>query len=147
MVGGIQTTTTFAPFITQAFGRKVQLWNHHGKFLVAGDHKPHAHFDPHHGFHHSSHWYIEPHDGFSDKVRLRAVNGKYLCHEGGSKYCSMHHNPSNQEVAWHMEQHGGHVVFRSFRGHYLGCDDLGHDVHAYNTHHAHASQKFEMRFV
>jgi hypothetical protein len=150
-----QTTTVvagggggYAPFITAAFGREVQLWNYHGKFLVAGDHNPHAHHDPHHGFRHSSHWLIEAHDGYSDKVRLRSKgNGKFLCHDGHSKHCSMHHNGSQREVAWHMEQRGSHVAFRSHSGHYLGCDDYGHEVHAYAVGHVHDCQKFEMRFV
>jgi len=140
------TSTTFLPQVSESFGRAIQLWNLHGKFLVAGDYKPHGHHDPHHGFHHSSHWYIEPHSQFTDKVSLRGKNGKYLCHEGHSSHVRMHHEAFHKDVAWHMEFFGPHVTFRSAGGHYLGCDDFGSEVHAWNEG-PERKQKFELRYV
>jgi len=143
------TTTTFAPAVTQTFGRAVQLWNLHGKFLCGGDHKPHGHHNPHYGYNQSSYWYIEPHEGYSDKVRLKNTNGKYLCHDGHSGYAAMHHQASHKDVAWHMDSTGSSVVFRSHGGHYLGCDsgEYDHAVHCRNEGSAHRSQQFEVRYV
>jgi len=148
-VGGVTTTTTttFAPQVSATFGRAVQLWNLHGKFLVSGDYKPHGHHDPHHGFHHASHWHIDPHGSFTDKVSLRGKNGKYLCHEGHSSHVRMHHEAFVKDAAWHMEfSNDGFVTFRSTGGHYLGCDEFGHEVHAWNEG-PHRGQKFELRYV
>jgi len=122
----------------------VQLWNAHGKFLVAGDHKPHGHHDPHYGFHHASHWLINPHNTFTDKVSLLGKNGKYLCHEGS--HISMHADPYRKEASWHMDFFEQYVVFRSHNGHYLGCDQYGDTVHAYQDG-PHHGQKFELRYV
>jgi len=143
-----QTTTVaaFTPQVSASFRRGIQLWNLHGKFLVAGDYKPHGHHNPHHGFHHASHWHIEPHGAFTDKVSLRGKNGKYLCHEGHSSHTRMHHDPYHKDAAWHMEYFGPYVTFRSHGGHYLGCDSFGHDVHAWNEG-PHNGQKFELRYV
>jgi len=146
-------TTTFAPIVTSCFGRAVQLYNHYGKFLCGGVHKPHGHHNPNHGFNQSSYWFVEKHPGFSDKVRLRNSNGKYLCHEGGSQYCSMHHSPDHNGVSWHMDMFPGfsgqNVIFRSHHGHYLGCDR--HDDLAHAKQHLsgqpHESQRFEVRYV
>jgi hypothetical protein len=140
------TTTTFLPQVSASFGRTVQLWNLHGKFLCAGEHNPHGHHDPHYGFRHSSHWIIEPHGVYSDKVSLRSVNGKYLCHEGHSSFVRMHHDARHQNVSWHMQFYGNEVTFRSNSGHFLGCDHIGHDVHAWNEG-PHLKQKFELRYT
>jgi len=152
--GGVvqqQTTTSFAPVVSSCFGRPVQLFNHHGKFLCGGTHRPHGHRNPHHGFNQSSYWFIEPHEAYSDKVRLRNTNGKYLCHEGGSSFCSMHSTASYRDVAWHMDMFPGwsgqNVIFRSFGGHYLGCDKHDDGVHC-KQHFSgvpHESQRFEIR--
>jgi len=145
------TTTSYSPFVTSCFGRPVQLVDEHGKFLCGGDRHPHAHHNPNHSFHQSSYWYIEKHDGFSDRVRLRNTNGKFLCHEGHSSYCTMHHHASHSHVSWHMTNFPGFresfVTFRSHGGHYLGCDRHGHDVHCNNNGGPHGNQRFEVRFV
>jgi len=138
------STTTFVPQVSASFGKAVQLWNLHGKFLVAGDHKPHGHHDPHYGYHHASHWHIEPHGQFTDKVSLREKNGKYLCHNG--HHVTMHHDVYSKEASWHMDFNGGYTTFRSHSGHFLGCDEFGHEVHAWNEG-PHKGQKFEMRYV
>jgi len=146
-----QTTTTYAPVVTSCFGRPVQLFNHHGKFLTGGHHRPHGHRNPHHEFSQSSYWFIEPHDGFSDKVRLRNTNGKYLCHDGFSNHCSLHHVASSFDVAWHMEMFPGwsgqNVLFRSHGGKFLSLDV--HDDHVHCRSHwggPHESQRFEIRY-
>jgi len=145
------TTTAYSSFVTSCFGRPVQLVDEHGKFLCGGDRHPHAHHNPHHSFHQSSYWYIEKHDGFSDRVRLRNTNGKYLCHEGHTSYCTMHHHASHSHVSWHMMNFPGFresfVTFRSHGGHFLGCDRHGHDVHCHNNGGPHGNQRFEVRFV
>jgi len=141
------TTTAFAPAVSTTFNRCVQLWNLHGKFLCGGDRRAHGHLNPHHGYHQSSYWWIEPHQVYSDKVRLRNTNGQYLCHEGHSKYASMHPMASSQDVAWHMEFMGDSFVFRSHGGHFLGCDEWGHDVHCRSDGGPHRYQRFEVRYV
>jgi len=152
MTGGMPVrTTTFTPFITSLFGRTVQLIDERGKFLCGGDHHAHAHHNPNHSYHQSSYWFIEKHDAFGDRVRLRNTNGKYLCHDGRSSFCSMHHHGSRNDVAWHMEQFPGFgetfVCFRSHGGHFLGCDKHGHDVHCMSNGGPHSNQRFEIRFV
>jgi len=131
----VQTTTTnYAPIVQSCFGRPVQLFNHHGKFLTGGHHNPHGHRNPHHQFNQSSYWFIEPHESFSDKVRLRNTNGKYLCHDGNSAHCSLHHHASHKDVAWHMEMFPGfsgqNVMFRSHGGRFLSLDNYDEYVHA-----------------
>jgi len=152
--GGVvqqQTTTSFAPIVSSCFGRPIQLYNHHGKFLCGGKNNPHGHHNPNHGFNQSSYWFIEPHDGFSDRVRLRNTNGLYLCHVGGTMFCSMHPVASSQDVAWHMEMYPGwngqNVLFRSYGGHYLSLDKHDSGVHC-RSHWGgpHESQRFEIRY-
>jgi len=153
-MGGMvqQTTTSFAPIVTSCFGRPVQLYNHHAKFLCGGTNNPHGHHNPNHEFSQSSYWFIEPHDMFGDKVRLRSQNGLYLCHIGGSMFCSMYPVASHNDVAWHMEMFPGfggqNVLFRSHHGHYLSLDK--HDSHVHCKSHydgPHESQRFEIRYV
>jgi len=148
-----QTTTTFAPVVQGCFGRPVQLYNHHAKFLCGGSEHPHGHHNPNHGYNQSSYWFIEPHQGFSDKVRLRNTNGRYLCHIGGSPFCSMHPVASTEDVAWHMDSFPGfggqNVIFRSKHSNYLSLDKHDHQVHC-KSHYGggvHESQRFEIRFV
>jgi hypothetical protein len=141
------------PVASSCFGIPIQLFNHHGKFLCGGIHKPHGHHNPNHGFNQSSWWYIEPFPGFTDKVRLRNMNGKYLCHEGRSQFCSMHSSPSHSGVSWHMESYPGYsgqnVMFRSHGGHFLGCDVHDDLVHCkqHFLGNAHANQRFEIRYI
>jgi len=154
MGGAVQqtTTTTFAPIVTSCFGRPVQLYNHHAKFLCGGSSNPHGHHDPNHGYSQSSYWYIEPHEGFSDKVRLRSTTGQYLCHISGTPYCSMHPVASSHDVAWHMDMFPGYdgqnVLFRSKHGMFLSLDK--HDSHVHCKSHygaPHESQRFEVRHM
>jgi hypothetical protein len=144
-------TTAFSPFIVSLFGRPVQLLDEHGKFLCGGQSNPHSHHDPNHGFSQSSYWFIEKHEAFDDRVRLRSTNGLFLCHDGHSAFCSMHHNASHHGASWHMQQFPGYgqnfFVFRSHGGHLLGCDKHDHQVHCKNNGGPHSNQKFEVRFV
>jgi len=148
----VQTTTTnYAPIVQSCFGRPVQLFNHHGKFLTGGHHNPHGHRNPHHQFNQSSFWFIEPHESFSDKVRLRNTNGKYLCHDGNSAHCSLHHHASHRDVAWHMEMFPGftgqNVMFRSHGGRFLSLDNYDEYVHAKAFWGAPGeSARFEIRY-
>jgi len=149
----IQTvTTSYAPIVNSCFGRPVQLFNHYSKFLCGGSSSPHGHHDPNHGYNQSSYWFIEPHEGFSDKVRLRNTNGLYLCHVGGSPFCTMHPVASVSDVAWHMDVFPGFgeqaVLFRSHGGKFLGLDKHDHNVHC-NSHFSgpHESQRFEVRYL
>jgi len=147
----VQTTTSYAPVVNSCFGRPIQLYNHHAKFLCGGSNNPHGHHNPNHGFNQSSYWFIEPHEMFGDKVRLRNQNGMYLCHIGGSMFCSMYPVASHNDVAWHMEMYPGfsgqNVLFRSHHGHYLSLDKHGSHVHCKSHWNGpHESQRFEIRY-
>jgi len=149
-VGGVGS---YLPVVSSCFGRPVQLFNHYGKFLCGGTNNPHGHHNPNHGFSQSSFWFIEPMDGFSGMVRLRNSNGLYLCHIGGSPFCSMHPVSSVSDVAWHMEMFpnfdGQNVMFRSHGGMFLSLDKHDSGVHCKPTGFfggPHVAQRFEIRY-
>jgi len=142
-----QVVGGFAPNIMGFFGRQVQLYNLHGKFLIAGQHKAHGHRDIYwegcRGV-----WFIEKHTMFNDKVAIRHEFGKYLCHEGG-RHVEMHNNVGRNECSWHIQDWGGFFTFRSHYGHYLGIDKHDSEVHATEHYDGQPStnQQFEVRFI